>query len=522
MGSRARLEGDPGGALVRVQDLRVLLPDDSVVVDAATLVVYPGRVTAVLGPSGAGKTTLVRAILTPAELRRAGFKITSVVQEIATPPAFVPQRGALLDHLDVSENIALAQAGAGLPQAAAPWLHAVDLDHNIGNPGRSVSTLSGGQAQRVAVARALAAGRRIIVLDEPSVGLDPLGVRTLGRLLLKQARQHQAAIIVVTHDLALAGGAADEILFLDPGRKALIKLDWSGPAEFDEPSLRQRRIAELEATVEDLLLRESLGSSAIVPKRRSTLGLLSPFRVAGMAIAEVFRPHLLSESSVVFKRAVRDSFVRPGLFYMTVGTLLGFTVPYVIANISHDLRPAAIFGLLKGTYILALAPPLSAILFAATSGSAVSAWLGGLRLHGQVTALEGLGIPPARYLWSPAWLALALCYLATFIVFTMAMMLGGWMLYRANEVQNAFSLITADFLAPPPTRYPYLARALWSVGAYTLAAASIVVAKASESKAKSEDVTNAMTSSVIRVTLLVVILELLTVLVVRGWEGSHG
>ena len=74
-------------------------------------------------------------------------------------------------------------------------------------------------------------------------------------------------------------------------------------------------------------------------------------------------------------RAIRQSFFRPLLFYVVVGALLGFTVLYIIAKMSADLRAVAVLRLVGGTYILALAPPVSAILFAATSGNAVNAWL---------------------------------------------------------------------------------------------------------------------------------------------------
>lgn len=502
--------------LVRVQGLSVALPDGSIVVENTELEVEGGEVVSILGPSGSGKTTVVQALLTPDEMRARGCQVFWTKHEISEAPAFVPQRGALLDHLDVSENVALAQAGGGQLRQPEAWLRAVELDEGISAPGRSVSALSGGQAQRVAIARVLAAGRRLIVLDEPSVGLDPMAVRTLARLLVKQARDQKAAIILITHDLALAGGASDKILFLDPVSRKLARVPWNGPAEFEEPDTRQERLAKLEVAVEDLLLQDPPVRTGTSRGRRSTSDLLAPFRVAGDAIQGVFQRHLMAESAVVFRRTMHQGLVRPALFYATVGALLGFTVPYVIANISQDLRPAAVFGLIKGTYILSLSPPLSAIIFVATTGSAISAWLGGLRLHGQVAALEGVGVPPSRYLWSPTWLALVIGYLATFGAFTLAMIVGGWALYWMSDVKDAFALLSADFLDPPPSRIPYLIRAVWSVVAYALAAASIVVAKGSEPKSKSDDVTAAMTSSIMRLTLFVVVMELLTVMLVRA------
>ncbi|WP_437905314.1 ATP-binding cassette domain-containing protein [Sorangium sp. So ce327] len=487
------------------------------------MLVREGSVVSILGPSGAGKTTLIRAILTPEELRSTGYRITWSERDLRASPGFVPQRGALLDHLDVAGNVTLAQAGSGLPADAASWLKAVELDESLMAPGTSSSALSGGQAQRVAVARVLAAGRRIIVMDEPSVGLDPLGVRMLARLLVTQARKHRAAILVITHDLALAAGASDRLLFLDPAQRQIVPLvtSWTGPAELDGIEIRQRKLAEVEAATEDQLLRERPRLSGGGRARAATLDPIAPVRMAGDAILCALDPHLFREAGVVFRRGMVQGFARPFLFYGIVGALLGFTVPYVIANISADLRPAAVFELIKGTYILALAPPLSAIVFAATSGSAMSAWLGGLRLHGQVTALEGLGVPPARYLWSPSWFALAVAYASTFALFTLSMVAGGWVLYALNDVRSPLALLTADFVDPPPSRVPYLVRALWLVAAYTVAIASIVVAKGGEGKSRSEDVTNAMTSSVMRATLFVVVMELVTVMAVRLWEAPR-
>lgn len=251
------------------------------------------------------------------------------------------------------------------------------------------------------------------------------------------------------------------------------------------------------------------------------MNLLAPITAAGDALVRTFEPHLMAQSSVVFWRTVTQSFVRVAAFYAVVGALLGFVIPYVIINISRSLQPSAILELIKGTYIVSLAPPLSGILFAATSGSSVGAWLGGLQLHGQVAALDGLGVRPARYLWAPSWMGLVAAYLATFGVFTVAMILGGWCLYASSQVGDPFGIIAADFIAPPPSRYPALARALWSVAVYTLAIASIVVAKGREAKQSSDEVTGAMTSSVMRVTLFIVVMELVSMLVLRAW-GPHG
>lgn len=505
--------------LLRVDGLDIELPGGGTIASAAALTILPGTVTTLLGPSGGGKSTLLRAVFHPDEMRRAGYALRWGHRELEAQPAFVPQRGALLDHLDVGDNIALAQAAAGAEPNPSDWLAAVGLDPSMGTPGRAVGTLSGGQAQRVAVARALAAGRQLIVMDEPSVGLDPVGVRLLARQLVQQARKHGVGFIVITHDLALAAGASDQILFLDTTQRQLVPLlpDWSGPAELLESDARQARLAEVESAVEDLLLGSNAKASGVGSRHRARGDLLASFRVAGEGLLHALHPKLFRQSAVVFRHAILQALVRTIGFYGVVGGLLGFTVPYVVAHISADLRPAAVFGLIKGTHVLSLAPPLSAIVFAATSGSAASAWLGGLRLHGQVTAVEGLGVSPVRYLWSPTWLALVLSYALTSVVFTAAMIGGGAILYSLYGVASPLEVLASDFLSPPPSRYPYLARGLWLFAAYAVAIASIVVAKGQEAKTRSEDVTKSMTSAIMSTTLFVVGMELATVALLRVW-----
>jgi ABC-type transporter Mla maintaining outer membrane lipid asymmetry permease subunit MlaE len=196
-----------------------------------------------------------------------------------------------------------------------------------------------------------------------------------------------------------------------------------------------------------------------------------------------------------------------------VGVLLGFTVLYVIARMSADLRAAAVLRLVGGTYILSLAPPLSAILFAATSGNAVNAWLGGMELGKQVLALDGIGVPAPRYLWSPAWLSLFVSYLGTVAVFIAAMVAGGFLLFQLDGAPDALAVLTSDFLDPAPGRGPYLVRGLWLMVAYAVGIATIVVQAGVAGKDEAAHVTSAMTSAVVRVTLFVVAMELASILV---------
>ncbi len=511
-----------GASLLSVRGLTVSLPDGTPLVEDAELSLAPGRIVALLGPSGSGKSTLVRAVVAPEDLRGRGYRVTWAERRVEAPVAFIPQHGALFDHLDVAGNIALAQAAGGAKAGVGEWLDAVDLDAGLAAPGVSVATLSGGQAQRVAVARTLAAGRRVLVLDEPSVGLDALGVRRLARLLVTQARERGLGVLLITHDITLAVGASHDILFLDPSRRCLVDAapGRAGPGELAEEPARREDVMTSETTISALLQRAA--SPAAKGARRTTAsprggpGLL---RVAGAAILHALDPRLAGPSLRVMARAARQSFLRPLPFYGVVGALLGFTVLYVIAKMSADLRAAAVLRLVGGTYILSLAPPLSAILFAATSGNAVNAWLGGMQLGRQVLALEGIGVPAPRYLWSPAWLALALSYVGTVLVFVASMVGGGYLLFQLYGAPDALAVLTSDFLDPAPGRGPYLARAIWLTCAYAVAIATIVVHSGVAHKDEAAHVTAAMTSAVVRTTLFVVVMELASVLVLFAAVG---
>jgi hypothetical protein len=160
---------------------------------------------------------------------------------------------------------------------------------------------------------------------------------------------------------------------------------------------------------------------------------------------------------------------------------------------------------------------LSAILFAATSANAIVAWLGGMSLTRQTTALEALGISKARYLWVPAWLGLAASYIVLAAVFCLGM-LGGGLAYLELRVPElsagpggwrfAWELLTADIVDPPPERAVFRVRALGLSCVYALGIAGDAIAKGSRDKHSAEDVTVAMVRSVMVTTLWIVALEL--------------
>jgi ABC-type transporter Mla maintaining outer membrane lipid asymmetry permease subunit MlaE len=229
--------------------------------------------------------------------------------------------------------------------------------------------------------------------------------------------------------------------------------------------------------------------------------LLAPFRVA--ALSAVKAPVQLVKHPrdflIVGRRVVAQTLLRPLPFYAIVSTLIGYTVLFVISKVGGaGVRPDA----------------LSALLFVAASGSATNAWLGSMGLTKQTLALDALGVDRRAYLWAPAWLAAALCYLAVAALFALGMILGGILVCRAHGITNGWELLTGDLLDPRPERLRYLVRAAFLVWIYAWGIASDVVAKGGGPKPEADSVTRGMTASVVACTLWVVGWELVTVLVV--------
>jgi thiamine transport system ATP-binding protein len=193
---------------------------DVTAVDAVSLSIPRGEVFALLGPSGSGKSSLLRAIagLEPCTGDIA-FDGESVMR---TPPhrrrfALMFQDGQLFPHLDVAGNVGYALRIAGQPSQD----RVAELLDLVGLPGfehRRVTDLSGGEQQRVALARSLAASPRLMLLDEPLSSLDRELRERLAAELRDILRATGVTVILVTHDHDEAGVIADRIGILDAGR----------------------------------------------------------------------------------------------------------------------------------------------------------------------------------------------------------------------------------------------------------------------------------------------------------------
>ncbi len=523
-------------ALLRIRGMTIVRPGGTPLFNEVDLLLDVGEVLVLLGPSGAGKSTLMAALHDRDSLETQGFRVSVVDESISGKIGVVPQRGALFDHLSVAGNLALAlrnsedDAGASSrpsTELIGSWLKSLDLPESWrdGGEGRH---LSGGEAQRVAVARTLANGRRILFLDEPSVGLDPHRVRLLAQVVRKELGEIGAGALVVTHDLVFAAAFADRFVYLDREAGGLVTLDVPTQIPQSEAEIEHRH-AQLSALVVPRLARDEAKAAAAgqAPKGKSrgrgASGVLGGFVVAGeVALRLVGRQGIFSAHTRDFFEVatvvVKQSLIRPAGFFAIVSLLIGYTLLYIfhrsIGGDGMPVRPDRVFNLIGSMHIIALAPALSGILFAASSASAVTAWLGGMSLTRQITALRGLGIEEARYLWAPAFLVMVLAYLLLAGLFVVGMVAGGTLYLHWNvpEIEAAFELVTADLVDPLPSRVAFRTRALVLLGLYAVGIAADAIAKGSREKTTSEAVTVAMVRSVMACTLWIVGLELVSLL----------
>lgn len=206
----------PSGG-IRIDNLRKVYGHGDTAVEAlknVNLQVAPGEVVGLVGPSGSGKSTLLKclgAIIEPTSGRMTlgdevifddGWKIPDLRALRRDRIGFVFQAPYLIPFLDVTDNVALLPMLAGVPntqarQHALALLGALDVAHRA---QAAPMQLSGGEQQRVSIARALANRPPVILADEPTAPLDSQRALSVVRILNHMARQAQTAIIVVTHD----------------------------------------------------------------------------------------------------------------------------------------------------------------------------------------------------------------------------------------------------------------------------------------------------------------------------------
>jgi len=213
------------GVRVTVRGLRRVF-DGQPVLKGLNFEVERGEVFVVMGPSGSGKSVLLRHIIgleTPddGEILIEGESIQSPGVMDKYRMAMVFQSGALFNSLSVGENVGLYLSEHQLKspnEIARIVKEKLEIVGLRGQENRNPSDLSGGMKKRVAIARALVVEPHLILYDEPTSELDPVIAVTIGEEILKLNRRIHVTSIVVSHDRELAFGIADRIALMNEGQ----------------------------------------------------------------------------------------------------------------------------------------------------------------------------------------------------------------------------------------------------------------------------------------------------------------
>jgi ABC-type multidrug transport system ATPase subunit len=232
--------GSPDGAALVVEDLTVAF-GDLIAVDEVSLTVAPDTVTCLVGPNGSGKTTLIRAI---ANLVGTHQGTVERPESATRPVGYLPQAPAFRPQFTVTETLSFYADLAG---------EDVDVDATVdrvglgGVPDRRVDALSGGMTRLLGIAQATIGDPPLVLLDEPSSGLDPMMTRHVSDVITNLAAD--AAVLVTSHDLTAVERIADQVLVLDRGR--VVAAD--SPAGLREST----GTSDLEAAMGELVAADS-------------------------------------------------------------------------------------------------------------------------------------------------------------------------------------------------------------------------------------------------------------------------
>lgn len=201
----------------------------TVIIRGVSLEAHAGEVVSIMGPSGSGKSTLLYCLagiihIDQGDVRYVGESIASISKNALaklrrTDFGFIFQSGELVPELPVRDNVALPLLLRGMKKheaymTADAWLSAVGLKavtHSLPH------TLSGGETQRAVIARAMVINPKVIFADEPTGSLDSVNSKKIVELIVLMARQHNTAVVVVTHSEEVAA-IADRIIRLRDGQ----------------------------------------------------------------------------------------------------------------------------------------------------------------------------------------------------------------------------------------------------------------------------------------------------------------
>ena len=417
-----------------IRDLRLEPVAGQPPVEISSLDLRGGQVTLLCGPSGSGKSSvgLLFAGLRDALARR--YRISGQAQladrslearsldlarEAVSVGALVFQDGALFDDLSVADNLAIARDHTRRPGAPGAAMSAARglLSKS------SVHELSGGERQRVAIGRAFASARPLLILDEPNAGLDPAASRALAHTIRTLCDETGVAVMIIAHHVDELAPIADQALILSPN---------DGRARFVSTEAQSLRDA-----VADAARRPELGTDDF-----TRLLSRSPWRWTARYFLNSLDLLLLSPGALGF--------------VLFCGGVVGFVTTWFLMTqfASADLVRAVyggqlIVGVGSGLFN-ALLPITLSVLLAARNGALIAADLARRTQGQQLLAMQNLGIPATRYLFAAFLTANLVAFLAAVwlsLGVAAAVAYATWLFF---EPRGSLLLFSSEFFSEIP------------------------------------------------------------------------
>jgi ABC-type multidrug transport system ATPase subunit len=246
-------------AIIRVKNLTKNFRDIKAV-DNLSFVVETGQVYGFLGQNGAGKSTTIRMLLTlitptSGEIELFGMSLSKHRKEILRQIGAIIERPDLYKYLTALENLRLFAAMSGVKVSEKKLMEQLEMVGLAHRAHSKVKTYSQGMKQRLGIATALVHDPRLIILDEPTNGLDPQGIADVRNLILLLSKERKKTLLISSHLLSEMELIADSMIIIDKGKKLV-----EGKVnELFDPA---ETIVELKTT-DDIVAFEKLSQSAL-------------------------------------------------------------------------------------------------------------------------------------------------------------------------------------------------------------------------------------------------------------------
>ncbi len=241
-------------------------------VNNLSFTVNEGDVYGFLGQNGAGKSTTLRMLLTliaptAGNIELFGLKLNTHRREIMQQTGAVIEKPDVYKYLTAYENLHLFAKLSGIKPTTQQLMEQLDMVGLNGREHDKVKTFSQGMKQRLGIATALVHNPKLIVLDEPTNGLDPQGIADIRNLILHLSRERKKTIVVSSHLLNEIEQVATRVIIIDKGKKVIE----GSAAELFDPSQTVLELDTLNNEAALILLQQSQWAQFLQPRRSGTL-----------------------------------------------------------------------------------------------------------------------------------------------------------------------------------------------------------------------------------------------------------